>query len=133
MRSVRARQTDPKRESTHQDEADGPGRIKIEPTPRYEFETQVAVDQPRAASACCDHRHRVGDGDHDGHTEIGFDERACCLMASVEIGAEPEINRHEHQPRTMSDRHGEGPEPQLRRSYPRQPPRMAPAYEPEDT
>src|ERR1700704_3449795 len=33
----------------------------------------------------------------------------------------------------MSDRHGEGPEPQLRRSYPRQHSRMTPFDEPEDT
>ena len=33
----------------------------------------------------------------------------------------------------MRDRHGERPEPQLRRSYPRQRPRMAPVDEPEDT
>jgi hypothetical protein len=57
------------------------------------------------------------------------------LVASVEVGgpAEPEINRHEHQSRAMRERHGEGPEPQLRWSYPRQHPRMAPVGEPEDT
>ena len=33
----------------------------------------------------------------------------------------------------MSNRHGEGPKPQLRRSYPRQRPWMAPVDEPEDT
>ena len=32
----------------------------------------------------------------------------------------------------MRDRHGEGPEPELRRPYPRQHPRMAPVDEPED-
>ena len=32
----------------------------------------------------------------------------------------------------MRDRHGKGPEPQLRRSYPRKHPRMAPVDEPEE-
>ena len=55
-------------------------------------------------------------------------------MAALEIGgpAEPEINRYQHQSRAMSDRDGEGPEPQLRRAYPRQRPRVAPLHEPED-
>ena len=39
---------------------------------------------------------------------------------------------YEHQSRAMRNCHGEGPEPQLRRSYPRQHPRMAPVDEPED-
>ena len=56
------------------------------------------------------------------------------LVALVEVGgpAEPEIDRHEHQSRAMRDRHGERPESQLRRSYPRQRPRMAPVDQPED-
>jgi hypothetical protein len=32
----------------------------------------------------------------------------------------------------MRHRHSKGPEPQLRRSYARQHPRMAPVYEPEE-
>jgi hypothetical protein len=34
----------------------------------------------------------------DGRAEIGVDEGACRLMASVKVGdpAEPEINQHEH-------------------------------------
>ena len=85
-------------DNTHQDEANGPSRIKIEPTPRHEFETQVAVDQPRGESAGDYHRDRVDDGDQDGDAEIGVDEGACRLMASVKVGdpAEPEINQHEH-------------------------------------
>src|SRR6266516_5091649 len=77
----------------------------------------------------------MDNGDQNGHAEIGVDERACRLVASVEVGgpAEPEINRHEHQSRAMRDCHGEGPEPQLRWSYPRQRPWMAPVDEPEDT
>jgi hypothetical protein len=39
---------------------------------------------------------------------------------------------NQHQPSAMSDRYCKGPEPQLRRSYPRQYPRMAPADELED-
>ena len=55
-------------------------------------------------------------------------------MAPVEVAGptEPEINRHKHQSCAMRDRHGEGPEPQLRRSYPGQHPWMAPVDEPED-
>ena len=66
--------------------------------------------------------------------QIGVYERARRLVALVKIGgpAEPEIDRHEHQSRAMRDRHDEGPEPQLRRSYPRQHPRMAPVDEPKD-
>src|SRR5271165_7486633 len=76
----------------------------------------------------------MDDGDQDGHAQIGVYERARRLVALVEVGgpAEPEIDRHEHQSRAMRHRHGEGPEPQLRRSYPRQHPRMAPVDEPED-
>ena len=133
--SVLLRKDDRKRESAHKNEADGPSRIQIEPAPRHELETQVAVDQPRGESASHYHRERVDNGDQDGRAEIGVDERACRLVASVEVGgpAEPEIDRHEHQSRAMRDGHGEGPEPQLCRSYPRQRPRMAPVDEPEDT
>ncbi len=55
-------------------------------------------------------------------------------MAFVEVGspAESQIDRHEHQSRAVRDRHREGPEPQLRRSYPRQGPWMAPVDEPDD-
>ena len=65
---------------------------------------------------------------------LAFMSAPAASWPSVEVGgpAEPEIDRHEHQSRAMRDRHGEGPEPQLRRSYPRQHPRMAPVDEPED-
>ncbi len=55
------------------------------------------------------------------------------LVALVEVSGstESKIDRHEHQSRAMRDRHGEGPEPQLRRSYSRQRPRMAPVDEAE--
>ena len=77
----------------------------------------------------------MNNGDQDGHAEVGVDEGACRLVAAVEVGGptEPEIDRYEHQSRAMRDRHGEGPEPQLRRSYPRQRPWMAPVDEPEET
>src|SRR5262249_42213560 len=57
------------------------------------------------------------------------------LMAIIKIGGptEPKIDRHEHQPCAMRDCHGEGPEPQLRRPYPRHEPRMASVDQPEDT
>jgi hypothetical protein len=48
---VLVRKDDRERESSHQDEADGPSRIQIEPAPRHELETQVAVDQTRGESA----------------------------------------------------------------------------------
>src|SRR5262249_48412157 len=66
---------------------------------------------------------------------ISVYERARRLVALVEVGrpAQPEIDWYEHQSRAMRDRHGEGPEPQLRRSYPHQHPRMASVDEPEDT
>src|SRR5262249_13546817 len=68
------------------------------------------------------------------HAQIGVYERARRLVALVEVGgsAQPEIDWYEHQSRAVRDRHREGPEPQLRRSYPRQHPRMASVDEPED-
>jgi hypothetical protein len=71
----------------------------------------------------------VEDGNQDGHAQIGIDEGACRLVTPVEVAglAETKIDRDEHQTRAMSDRCCKGPEPQLRRSYPRQYPRMAPA------
>src|SRR5262249_41286704 len=76
----------------------------------------------------------MDDGDQDSHAEISVYERARRLVALVEVGrlAEPEIDWYEHQSGAMRDRHREGPEPQLRRSYPRQHPRMASVDEPED-
>src|SRR6185369_17618489 len=111
-----------------QDEADGPDRIQIEPALRYEFEAEIAVGEPRATSAGGDHRGGVDGGNQHGHAEIGIDERAGGLMASVEVGlpTEPEIDRHQHQRRAMGERDGERPKPQLRRRYPRQRPWMAP-------
>jgi hypothetical protein len=52
----------------------------------------------------------------------------------VEVGspAEPEIDRHKHQSRAMSDGNGKGPKPQLRRPYARQCPRMAAVNKPEN-
>jgi hypothetical protein len=133
--SVRVRKDDRKRESAHQNEANGPSRIEIEPAPRHELEAQVAVHQPRGESASRDHRRRVDNGDQNGHAEIGVDEGTCRLMASVEVGGptESQIDRYEHQSRAMRGRYREGPEPQLRRSYPCQCPRMAPVDQPEDT
>jgi hypothetical protein len=65
---------------------------------------------------------------------LGIDEGVLYFLVPVEIGgaAETKIDRHEDQPRAMSDRHGKGPEPQLRRSYARQHPRMASADHLED-
>ena len=129
-----ARQADHKRDSAHQYEAEGPSRIQIEPTPAHELETQVSVDQPGQDAAGCDHRDRVDDGNQGGHAEVGIDEVGCRLMAAVEVSgaAETKIDRYQHQSRAMSDRHGEGPQAQLGRWYPRQPPRMTPVDEPEE-
>ena len=132
--SVPVRQVDRKRESAHQCEAEGPSRIQIEPASRHECETQVAIDQPRQEAAGCDHRDGVDDGHQNGHAEIGIDEGTCRLMAAVGIGgtAKTKIDRYQHQSGAMRDRHGEGPQPQLCGSYPRQHPRMALVDEPED-
>ena len=46
--------------------------------------------------------------------------------------AEPKIDRYEHQPRAVSNRHGERPEPKLRPWNPRENARMVPVNEPED-
>ena len=51
-------------------------------------------------------------------------------LVKVSGPAEPKIDRHEHQSRSVPNRHGEGQKPELRRSYPRQRPRMAPVCEP---
>src|SRR5271167_272749 len=56
---------------TGEDETKGPSRVQIEPAPRYELETPVAVDQPRQEAAGRDHRGRMDDRDQDGHPEIG--------------------------------------------------------------
>ena len=85
------RKYDREGQSAHQHEADGPSRIQIEPAPRHELETQVAVDQPRGESASHYHRERVDNGDQDGRAEIGVDEGACRLVASVEFGGPAEI------------------------------------------
>src|SRR5262245_31228221 len=76
----------------------------------------------------------MDDGDQDSHAQISVYERARCLVALAEVGrrAQPKIDWYEHQSRAMRDRHGEGPEPQLRRPYPRQHPRMASVDEAED-
>jgi hypothetical protein len=66
---------DRERESTDQNEADGPSRIQIEPAPRHELKTQVAVDQPCGESASHHHRDRMDNGHQDCHAEIGVDER----------------------------------------------------------
>ena len=78
-------QTDRKRESADQYEAEGPGRIQVEPAPRHELEPQVAIDQPCQDSAGCYHRDRVDNGNQDGHAEIIIDEGACRLVTPVEI------------------------------------------------
>jgi hypothetical protein len=77
----------------------------------------------------------MDDGDQDSHAQISVYERVSRLVALVELGhpAQPDIDWSEHQSRPMRDRHGEGPEPQLRRSYPRQHPWMASVDEPKDT
>jgi hypothetical protein len=66
----------------------------------------------------------VDGGDQDGRAQIRVYEPARRLVALVKIGgtAEPELDRHEHQSRAMSDRYSEGPEPRLRWSYPRKRP-----------
>src|SRR5436190_23096899 len=132
--SVPARQADHKRDTAHEYQAQGPSRIQIEPAPRHELETEIAVDQPRQESAGGNHRDRMDAGDQDGHVEIGIDESARRLVAAVAAGgmAEAEINRYQHQSRAMRGRHGKGPKRQLCRSYPRQHPRMASVDEPED-
>src|ERR1700744_709377 len=77
----------------------------------------------------------MDDGDLDGHAKIGTDKDVGGLVTPVEIGdpEEPEIYRQKHQSRPVSDRYGKGPESELRRSYPRQRPRMATVDKPEDT
>jgi hypothetical protein len=42
--SMQAYQADRQRDSADQDERHGPGRIQIEPAPRQEFQSQIAVD-----------------------------------------------------------------------------------------
>src|ERR1700677_1190377 len=107
--------------SAHENQADGPNSIQIEPAPRYESETQIAVDEPCRESAGQDHRSRVDDRDQYGNAETGIDEGACRLMASIGIWGltEAEIDRYDHQARAVRDRYGEGPKRQLRRSYAR--------------
>src|ERR1700680_1802990 len=132
--SVLAWQVDRERESAHKYEAERPGCIEIEPTPRHELETQIAVDNPRQRSPGCDHRDRVDYGNHDGHAKTGIDEGACRRIAPIKVGgaAESKIDRYQHQSRAMRDRHGQGPQPQFCRSYPRQHSRMPPVDQPED-
>ena len=128
------RKADRECNSADKNQANGPSKVQIEPRPRHEFETQIAVDQPRRESPRRDHRGRVDDRDQNGNAETGIDEGACRLVASIGIGGltKAKINRHEHQARAMRDCHGEGPKRQLRRSYPRQRPWMTSVEEPED-
>ena len=107
------READHQGNNPYQNEADGPGCVQVEPASRHEFETEVAVNQPRRASAGRDHRGGMHNGHQHGHAEIGIDEPGCRLVACVEVRglAQPEIDRHEHQSSAMSDRYREGPEP----------------------
>ena len=75
------------RNAADQNEADGPHGFQVEPAPRNEFEAEIAVDQPRQAAAGRDHRGGVDGGDQHGHSEIGVDQAAGGLVASVEIGS----------------------------------------------
>jgi hypothetical protein len=75
----------------------------------------------------------MDDRDEDGHTHSAVYERACRRVTLVDGGlAEPKIDRHEHQSRAVRNRHDEGPERLLRRSYSCQHPRMAAVDEPQD-
>src|SRR5207248_3573619 len=68
---------------------------------------------PRGTSAGRDHRGGVDDGHQHGHPETRVDQGPGCLVAGVEVGipAQSEIDRHEHQPRAMSDGDSKGPKP----------------------
>ena len=71
----------------HQDEAEGPGRIQIEPAPRNKFQAQIAVDQPREAcrrprSSRRNGRRRPGPPWRDR-----LDERAGRVVAAVRSAA----------------------------------------------
>jgi hypothetical protein len=62
------------RDGSDENEADGPGRIQIEPTSRCEFGTETAADEPRQTSAGNDHRGGVDDCDQHRHGKIGIDD-----------------------------------------------------------
>src|SRR5262249_6123881 len=70
----------------------------------------------------------------DSHAQISVYRRACRFVSLVELSrlAQPEIDWYEHQSCSMRDRYREGPESQLRRSYPCQHPRMPSVDEPVD-
>jgi len=67
--------------------------------------------------------------------KVAAGERARCLVpaAGVFAPAEPKIDRHQHESRPMSNRHGEGPKTQLGWWYPCQRARMTRIQEPKET
>jgi hypothetical protein len=77
----------------------------------------------------------VDKGDQHRDAYVAIDEGACRLVTAIEVSApaEPEINRHQHKSCPMSNRHGEGPEAELCRSYPRERSRMARVDEQENS
>src|SRR5262244_3041456 len=62
-----------------------------------------------------DHCGSMDNRDQHSHGEVAADERAGCLVSAVGVStpAEPKIDRHQHESRPVSNRHGKGPEAQL--------------------
>src|SRR5215472_9505609 len=107
--SVLAEEAERNGERTHQNETEGPNGIEIEPASRHELKTEVTVDCPCKGSTGSDHRSAVNERDQNSHAQAAADEGAGCLVAAIEVDglAEPEINRHQHKSRSMSNCHGE--------------------------
>ena len=93
MRSVLAGEADRQRECADEDEAQRPGLIQIEPAPRQELETQIAVCEPCRPAARRNHCQRMDQGDQDGHAEVRVDQSACRLVAGVQVSGAAQTQR----------------------------------------
>src|SRR5262249_17279961 len=127
-------ETDCERDDADQNEAESPNRIEVEPASRYMLQAEIAVDQPRRASASREHCHGMDNGNDDRHSEICIRKDRGRFMVLLEAGAltKTEIDRNEHQASAMRDRYHERPKRQLRRLDSREQARMTRIEQPQD-
>ena len=123
------------RKSAHENQANGPNSLQIEPASGHEFETQIAVDQPGRESPAA-----IIEAEWTTETRTATPRLALMRAPAASwplSGSKPlteaEIDRHEHQAGAM----GEAPRRRTKAAscvgrYPRQRPRMTPVDEPED-
>ncbi len=111
-----SRRRQSERQRTRHDQARCPHGIEIEPAPRHELQPEIAVHEPCEPAARGDHRGRVHGRDDECHPEMRIDEHGCGAVARIAVeAAQPEVDRHQHQPRAVRDRDRERPQAEPRR------------------